>query len=192
MKTLRIVALMGVLGLFSGCEIVEELVAPEFDVNIAFDGSLSVVSDQLGNPLQSIPIESEIGYYNILNDPDVMDAMNEGDEITAIKINSVRYSYSNYVGDPDAFIVEAGTIDLLGFMNVFSYETPDFGTRLRQADLDNESFTLIADYSDLEQNLKSAGFGSVGIRYRGIASHNPVEFDVVVFLSVTLTIKPDF
>jgi len=130
MRALRFTALLGLLALFSGCEIVEELVAPEFDVTLAFDGSLRVESAQLGTPNESVSIESQIGYYNIANDPDVVDALNDGDEITEIKINSVRYSYSNFQGDQAAFIVGPGQIDLYGFMAEYNYETPDSNTVL--------------------------------------------------------------
>lgn len=192
MKSLKLLFALGLLTLFSGCEIVEELVAPEFDVTLAFDGSLRVESAQLGNPNDNVTLESEIGFYRIAEDPEIVDALNEGDEITGIKINSVRYSYSNFVGDAGTFIVGPGKIDLYGFMQEFRYDTPDADTVLSTADFNNESFTLLGDFSALEQNLLNSGLTGIGIRYRGTASNNPVDMDVVVFISVTVTIKPDF
>lgn len=92
-----------------GCEALEDLIEEEFDVSISFAGDLEIKSESAVNePTDSITIQTDLASYNIASDPDIADVIGSTDEITKIKIDRIRYSYKDFQGNEDAFVIEGG------------------------------------------------------------------------------------
>ncbi|WP_420602848.1 hypothetical protein [Flagellimonas sp.] len=175
-----------------GCEELEELIEEEFDVTISFAGDLEIISETaVSEPTDPITVVTEIATYNIHSDPDIAEVINSRDEITKVKIDRIRYSYQDFQGNEQAFVIEAGfSFTDVNTMSTRSYEILDTNVNIADADFRNDGFVLEDDFSELEEGL-SKGIPSIAIRYFGTISHNPVDFKVGITVDVTVTVKPD-
>jgi|GEM_PF-4656795 len=192
MKLVR--PLLGLVVLLSlyGCDELEELAEQEFDVTISFAGDLEIVSETaVSAETDPITVQTELATYRITSDPDIANAINDRGEISKVSIDRVRYSYKDFVGNEEAFVIESGFTFLNpNTMGIFNSEILDQGIRIADADARNEGFFHEDDFSMVEEGLAS-GSSNVKIGYYGTLSHNPVDFKVGITVDVTVTIKPD-
>ncbi|RKN80236.1 hypothetical protein D7Z94_18580 [Ulvibacterium marinum] len=175
-----------------GCEELEELIEEEFDVSISFAGDLGIVSETaVSEETDPITVATELATYRIESDPDIANAINDRGEISKVTIDRVRYSYKDFEGNEEAFVIESGfTFADPNTMSIFTSEILDSGIRIAEADFRNDAFFHEDDFSPIEAGL-AAGSTSIIIGYFGTLSHNPVDFKVGITVDVTVTIKPD-
>ncbi len=172
---------------FFGCDELEELLEEEIDVPISFQGFLHVESATVGDPSDPVSITSDFAVYNFENDPEVAELLGDPSEITEIKIKRIRYLFQNFEGNSDANVVGGfeALIGPVGGTQIFD----GVQTHLESADANNTLFLLEDDFSNLNEHMTE--FHSIGIRYVGSASDNPVIFDVDITVEAVVTIKPD-
>lgn len=187
MKMTRTIFFLIALLPFFGCEELEELLEEEIDVPVSFQGLLHVESATLGEPSDPVSLTSDFAIYYFEKDPEVAELLGDPSEIKEIEIKRIRYLFQNFEGNGDAN-VEGGFETLIG--PVGGSQTYDgVQTHLESADANNTLFLLEDDFSNLNDHMTE--FHSIGIRYVGSASDNPVIFDVDITVEVVVTIKPD-
>ncbi|WP_353776876.1 hypothetical protein [Winogradskyella sp. 3972H.M.0a.05] len=185
MKT-KLFLLLMLFGIsFFGCDELEELLEEEIEVQSTFITELEINVPNGATPEQAMEFESNFGFWDFTEDPNVVDFLGDPDEITKIEINSVRYFYKDVVGNPDAFVEG----DIIFAIGQSAEEFEAVVTNLAQADFNNTLFTLEGDFSQV--NAAMTQFRSVGFLYKGSVSDNPVSFITDVSITVTVTIKPD-
>ena len=175
---------------FYGCDEVEELL--EFDVSLGFEGDLLITEQSaVGDITDEVSVTSETAFYNIKEDPDVAEFLAEGAEIKEVKIESIRYSYKDFVGNQEARI-QSGQFSITSNSGAFSgtesFPLSEANINISEADFNNEVFTLLGDFSSIENGLTNSGVFAV--RYQGTFSDNPVDFKVGISVRLTVTIKP--
>ncbi|WP_147415931.1 hypothetical protein [Ulvibacterium marinum] len=192
MKALTPFLYLALLLPLMGCEELEELIEEEFDVSISFAGDLGIVSETaVSEETDPITVATELATYRIESDPDIANAINDRGEISKVTIDRVRYSYKDFEGNEEAFVIESGfTFADPNTMSIFTSEILDSGIRIAEADFRNDAFFHEDDFSPIEAGL-AAGSTSIIIGYFGTLSHNPVDFKVGITVDVTVTIKPD-
>ncbi|MEC3905840.1 hypothetical protein VOI54_02295 [Tamlana sp. 2201CG12-4] len=173
------------LGLSFGCEDLEELFEEEFEVQSTFITELEVDVPHASSSDETVSFESNMGFWDFAQDPNIVDFLGDPDEITKIEINSIRYFFKNVEGNPDAMV--EGQITFSTGQSVESYDTAV--TNLAQADFNNTVFTIEEDFSKVNNAISK--FRSIGFVYHGTVSDNPVSFITDVSITVTVTIKPD-
>ncbi|MGI9550122.1 MAG: hypothetical protein ACR2MT_02890 [Aurantibacter sp.] len=174
-----------------GCEELEELIEEEFDVTISFAGDLEIVSESsVSEPTDPITVQTDIAFYSIASDPDIAEVIGSTDEITKIKIDRIRYSYKDFQGNEEAFVIEGGFSFVNQNMSISTFQILDANINVAEADFRNDAFIIEDDFSEVEEGF-NPNSPSVSIGYFGTLSHNPVDFKVGITIDVTVTIKPD-
>ncbi|MEY8849763.1 hypothetical protein AB9K26_13170 [Psychroserpens sp. XS_ASV72] len=183
MKTLKYIWVFIVCICFS-CEEAEELFEEEFDVETTFITELEINVPNDASQ-DAVDFQSNLGFWDFRNDPNVVEYLGSPDEITKIEITEVRYFYKNVVGNNDANVV--GQIVIVVGQGFDSYDTVQ--TNLSQADNNNTLFFLSGDFSNTNQALTE--LNAIGFYYEGSVSDNPVSFITDVSITAKVTIKPD-
>lgn len=173
------------LFVFTACDELEELIEEEFEVQSTFITELEINVPNASSPDEAVEFQSNFGFWDFTQDPNVSDFLGDPSEITKIEINSVGYFYKNVVGNEDAFV--EGEIQFSVGQGGESYDT--VVTNLAQADFNNTLFTLEGDFGPVNNAVTQ--FRSIGFFYSGSVSDNPVSFITDVSITVTVTIKPD-
>ncbi|WP_299364975.1 hypothetical protein [Winogradskyella sp.] len=184
MKAFKLLILICLL-LFFACDEVEELLEQEIDVETTFITELEINVPNGPTPETAMDFQSNTGLWDFREDPNVMEYLGDSDEITKIRINSVRYFYKDVVGNPDAF-VEGEIVIAVGQAGE-EYETAV--VNLSQADFNNTLFTLEGDFTNVNTALTQ--LRAIAFFYSGSVSDNPVRFVTDVSINCTVTIKPD-
>ena len=174
----------------TACDEVEELLEQEIDVSLTFAGDLEIVSETaVSEPTDPVNIETELATYRLASDPDVAELLDGGGEITKVKIERIRYSYKDFEGNTDAFVISGGFSFLdVNTMSIRTYPLRDSNINIADADFRNDGFILEDDFSELEEGLTHSS--TIVIAYFGRISHNPVDFKVGISVDVTVTVKP--
>lgn len=193
MRPLKLFLILLIPLTFSGCDELEELLEEEFDVPISFAGDLAIVSESaVSEETDPITVETELATYRIESDPDIANAINDRGEISKVKIERIRYSYKDFEGNQEAFVIESGFVLVdPNTMSTFISEILDTGIRISEADFNNEAFFHVDNFSTIEEGLANGFSSSLIIGYFGTLSHNPVDFKVGITVDVTVTIKPE-
>ncbi|MEM9679110.1 MAG: hypothetical protein AAF901_02200 [Bacteroidota bacterium] len=184
MKRLNYI-LLGMWMLIYGCDVLEDAFEEEIEVQSTFITELETNVPNGATPEEAMEFQSNLGFWNFAEDPNVVEFLGDPDEITKIEINSVRYFYKDVVGNPNAFI--EGEIIFVAGQGSDAFETAV--VNLAQADFNNTLFTLEGDFTTVNQAMTQ--FRSIGFSYSGSVSDNPVNFITDVSITVTVTIKPD-
>ena len=184
MKTLKYTFLLCFVVFFS-CDELEEILEEEIEVQSTFITELEINVPNGSTPEEAMDFQSNFGFWDFTQDPNIVDFLGDPDEITKIEINSVRYFYKDVVGNSDAF-VEGQMVFAIGQAGE-EFET--VVTNLAQADFNNTLFVLEGDFTTLNAALTQ--FRAIGFLYSGSVSDNPVSFITDVTITVTVTIKPD-
>lgn len=189
MKKIKyILASVFCIALIFSCDELEELLEEDIEVNISFQGELSIESETLLDPTSSVEFNSEGAFYDVTDDPEIAELLESGTgtgEIEKIEITQIRYLFQDFVGNSDA-VVSGGfqLIDQTMFVQGFATAQ----TNLAMADQNNTLFTINGDFTEINERLTESG--TVLILYAGTASDNPVEFNVDVTIFVKVTIRP--
>ena len=173
------------IGSILSCDVLEELIEEEIEVQSTFITELEINVPNASTPNEEVDFQSNFGLWDFTTDPNVTEILNDPDEITKIEINSVRYFYKDVVGNEDA-IVEG---ELVFSVGQGSREFDTVVTNLADADFNNTLYTLEGDYSPVNAALTQNR--RIGFYYSGSVSRNPVSFITDVSITVTVTIKPD-
>ena len=184
MKTLKYLVFICPL-LFFSCDEIEELLEEEIDIETTFITELEINVPNGPTPETPMDFQSNTGFWDFRQDPNVMEYLGDSDEITKIQINSVRYFYKDVVGNDNAF-VEGDIVIAVGQAGE-EFET--VVTNLSQADFNNTLFTLEGDFTNVNAALTQ--FKAIAFNYAGSVSDNPVRFITDVSINCTVTIKPD-
>lgn len=189
MKKIKYI-LVSVFALFfyTDCDEVEKLLEEDVEIPIAFQGILEIESPQTGNPEEEVEVASEFAYYNILNDPEVMELLESGGgtgDVKKIEVTQIRYLFQEVEGNFNA--------NVTGFFQVIdaSMATETFETvqtNLAVADENNSLFIIDGDFTSLNSHLTDTG--ALSIRFVGSVSDNPVDFNIDITVLVTVTITP--
>ncbi|WP_299523277.1 hypothetical protein [Winogradskyella sp.] len=171
--------------LFFYCDEVEELLEQEIDIETTFITELEINVPNVPTPETPMDFQSNTGLWDFREDPNVMEYLGDSDEITKIRINSVRYFYKDVVGNSDAF-VEGEIVIAVGQAGE-EFETAV--VNLAQADFNNTLFTLEGDFTRVNEALTQ--LRAIAFFYSGSVSDNPVSFITDVSINCTVTIKPD-
>jgi len=184
MRSYHFILLFAVLPCFS-CDEVEELFEEEIEVETTFitELEISVPNDASQDAVQ---FQSNTGFWNFREDPNIEEYLGNPDEITKIEIASVRYFYKNVVGNEDAF-VEGEIVFVIGQGGAEEFDT--VVTNLKQADENNTLFTLDGDFTNVNNALSQ--FDAFAFYYSGSVSDNPVSFITDLSITAVVTIKPD-
>ncbi|MEO1030691.1 MAG: hypothetical protein AAFX55_04765 [Bacteroidota bacterium] len=184
MRILRYIVLFCPLVFFS-CDEIEELLEEEIDIETTFITELEINVPNGPTPETPMDFQSNSGLWDFREDPNVMEYLGDSDEITKIRINSVRYFYKDVVGNTDAF-VEGEIVIAVGQAGE-EFETAV--VNLSQADFNNTLFTLEGDFTNVNEALTQLRV--IAFFYSGSVSDNPVSFITDVSINCTVTIKPD-
>ena len=184
MKRNPILLLLALIVCF-GCDDIEELFEEEIEVETTFitELEINVPNDASQDAVQ---FQSNTGFWNFREDPNVEEYLGDPDEITKIEITSVRYFYKNVVGNEDAF-VEGEIVFVVGQGGSEEFDT--VVTNLKQADENNTLYTLEGDFNNVNNALSQ--FDAFAFYYSGSVSDNPVSFTTDVSITAVVTIKPD-
>lgn len=191
MKKLRAFFCLLLFSPLLSCEALEELIEEEIDIPLTFEGNLNITSRSSVSDIDDpITIRTESAFYDIASDPDVSELIGDNSEIQKIKINRIRYSYSDFEGNDMAQVLEGGFS--FRVINNIERNIPinDVGVNVAEADFNNSVFTVEQDFSSVEEGLNEL-FQTVIISYFATLSHNPVDFVVGITVDVTVTVKPD-
>ncbi|MDN3204470.1 hypothetical protein [Algoriphagus sediminis] len=189
-KPVSILFIAIIMPFLSGCDLLEEL--SEVEIPLTFDGDIAILKESaVSNPNDNITVESQIGFYSIAGDPEVKELLDEGAEITKVTIDRVIYSYKNFEGDEEAFLLDGQMIIREALTSTTEvYPFVDSGTRIADADFRNESFQLLGNFAPIESALVNPASG-LGISYICVIDRNPVSFDIGVTVNLTVTVKAD-
>lgn len=183
MKRFRFLLVFSLL-VFSSCDDIEELFEEEFEVETTFitELEINVPNDASQDAVQ---FQSNFGFWNFREDPNVTEFLSDPDEIERVEIKSVRYFYKDVVGNELAH-VEGELVFVVGQGNE---EFDTVVTNLKQADENNTLFTLDADFTNVNNALTV--LDAIGLYYSGSVSDNPVSFITDVSITAVVTIKPE-
>ena len=171
--------------LFFSCDAIEDLLEEEIDIETTFITELEINVPNGPTPETAMDFQSNTGFWDFRQDPNVMEYLGDADEITGIRINSVRYFYKDFEGNTNAF-VEGDIVIAVGQAGE-EFETQI--TNISQADFNNTLFTLDGDFSNVNNALTQ--FKAIAFNYAGSVSDNPARFITDVTISCTVTIKPE-
>lgn len=191
MKNFRpFICILFLIPFFLGCEELEELLEEEFEETITFDGVLEIVEKTPVSDIDDdITVTTQIGGYRISSDPDIASLIEDDNaEITNIKINEIRYSFTDFVGNEEA-VVES--ITFLVTSQDLTIKNSTFAANIfpSEADEQNITYSHVDDFSAVEQAVVRNPNGALGFQFIGILSANPVDFKVGIRVPVTVTIK---
>jgi len=191
MKTLKPFLFLFLLLPLMGCEELEELIEQEFDVSLSFEGDLNIISKSPVSDISDpISVRTEIATYDITSDPEVAEVISNKNEVTKIKIDRIRYSYKDFEGNDEAFVIEGGFSFILINNIERTIQISDTNINVAEADFRNDAFSIEDDFSSIEEGFNE-NFQTILISYFGTLSDNPVDFIVGITVDVTVTIKPD-
>ena len=173
-----------------GCEALEELLEEEFEETITFDGLLEIVEKTPVSDIEDdITVTTQIGGYRITSDPDIAALIEDNNaEITKIKIDEIRYSFVDFIGNEEA-VVESITFFVTSQDGIIKRSTFDANIFPSDADEQNITYTYVDDFSEVESAVARDPNRVLGFQFIGTLSKNPVDFKVGIRVAVTVTIK---
>lgn len=188
MKNIKtLILLTAVLFIFTSCD---ELVKKDVDVPITF-----TLIEQIAVPEDSDPkAENKYGVggsYDILSHPDVANVIGTPDKIKKIQITKIRYEFDNFKGNVDAIL--SGVIGLptkngSGYLGSYIDSYFEINpVNVAEANLLSNQYTLNGDFSKVNEYLSE----NVELQYAvmGVSTHNPVNFNIVLTVSATVTVE---
>ncbi|MDC6387885.1 hypothetical protein PP182_04295 [Maribacter sp. PR1] len=188
MKTLKPILLLSLAFAFMGCDLIDELVDEEYDVNVSFNRFIHIDVQPTGNPEEAVGF-MESAVINLTNAPELDEFREENDrtEVKAIKINRIRYFYKDVAGNENAFVEAEFQIPLI-------VTSPDiFGAHqvnLADAATNPNPYVIDGDFTNINGLLNEVrGFNTLQLDYVGSVSDNPIEFTVDVTIDATLTLE---
>ena len=191
MKTLKPFYFLLLFLPMMGCDLLEDAVDDEIERTITFDGDLAIAESSAVSSMDDpIDVTTEMGYYAITSDPDISSLLEDGNaEITKIKIDEIRYTYKDFVGNEEAVVQEASFKVLTGSYAEMNSSLEN-GIAIAEADEKNTLFTHKDDFSTIEKALLDSPVASlVAFRYHGRISRNPVDFKVAIRVYITVMVK---
>ncbi len=182
MKTLKIMLIAIFLPVFYGCdELVDEL--KEVDITATYSDTVRVSVYEKIDEEEPTRVQ-ESGGFDLINNPDVADAIGTPEQIKKVEILNLQYEYKNFSGNVDANM-ENGFFLLTLSPDDGSFPISD--TNIAESDLYGTVFNVPGNFEAVS-NIVSQRKIFVYV-FQGHASHNPAFFDLEVTLTLRLTVE---
>jgi hypothetical protein len=166
------------------CDELIDALAGEVDLPISFVidiNNLAVPEDLSSDPNNSF---RKYGYFDLLSNPDVADAVGTPEQVKKIVFNSVEYQYRNFSGNADAVV--SGQLILANNSQSFNTQPVNVAQASLTSMITKESFNLQGAQGVTILLNKDA---LIAVSYSGTSTENPLIFDTRLIISATVTVE---
>lgn len=185
MKLKSISYLIIIAVLFINCDELKDAIEDtEVDITTSYTSTITIDAVEQDNPEDDVSFQ-ESDAFDILNNPDVADAIGTPEQIKKVEILGISYEYKNFSGNVDAMTLNNTFFLATGFMNGQYF--PVANNNIAEADLFGTQFNLSGDFSAVNSYASEARiFVYV---YSGSVTDNPALFDIEVTVTAKVTVE---
>ncbi len=183
MKSFKINILLFAAAIFSGgCD---ELAVKNVQVPVSFKLSEKIVIPENSDP-NAVSTFISGGQFDIVSLPDVADVAGTPANIKKIKIDKIKYEFSDFSGDTDAVVTGELLLPTMKMTSEINVENAAHfaidPVKLAEASPQKEQFTIDENFDEVNEYLSKNT--TLQYAFRGSSTHNPVSVNIVLTVSV--------